>query len=128
MPLYETTFIVRQDASSSEVEKHTENFSSIIKDLGGEIIKVENWGLRDLAYPIKKSLKGYYVLMGINCSFEALKELTRKVKLNEDVIRCVSFNVDEISMAPSALIAPYDTEGEEIVIGGKESTEQRAEA
>ncbi len=127
MPLYETTFIVRQDASSQEVEKHTENFANIIKELGGAIVKVENWGLRDLAYPIKKSLKGYYVLMGINCSFEALTELTRKIKLNEDVIRCVSFNVEEISMAPSALIAPYDNEGEEIIIGGKESTEQRAE-
>lgn len=122
MPLYETTFIVRQDVSTQEVERLAESFSSIIKENKGEVIKTEQWGLRDLAYPIKKCIKGYYFLLGIDAMPEAIAEMERKAKLNEDVIRLITFNVEEISSNPSAIIAP-DEEGEEIVIGEKRNSE-----
>jgi small subunit ribosomal protein S6 len=117
MPLYETTFIVRQDVLSHEVEKLADQFSAIITAAKGKIIKTENWGLRDLAYPIKKFAKGYYVHLLIESPIEAVKEMERKISLNEDVVRCLTFKIDSIPEGPSALIAP-DEEGEEIVIGG----------
>lgn len=118
MPLYEITFITRQDASSQEVEKITESFSKIITDYKGKVIKTEQWGLRDLAYIIKKSSKGYYTFLGVDASVEAIKEFERKIKLNEYIIRCLTFRVEEISDSPSALIASEDY-GDEIVIGGE---------
>ena len=124
MPLYEMTFIVRQDVPEHEVNKITESFVGIIKEQKGKVLKKENWGLRDLAYPIKKCLKGYYVLLGIELSYEGLTELERKMKLSEDVIRHVSFNVDEISETPSPIIAP-EGEGDEIVISGRRKSDQK---
>jgi len=106
MPLYENVVITRQDLSLQDVEKLSENFAAIIKEGNGKIVKLEQWGLRDLAYPIKKSAKGYYTLFGIDAPFEAVKELNRKLKLNEDVLRSMTFRVDAIDTKPSAIIAP----------------------
>ena len=116
MPLYESTFITRQDVSLQEVEKLTDNFVKLISSMAGKVVKIEQWGLRDLAYPIKKSSKGYYTFLGIDSNIEAVKEMERKIKLTEDIIRCVTFRVDEIKEAPSPLIAPDET-GEEVIIG-----------
>ena len=119
MALYESTFITRQDVSYHDVEKLTDSFTKIINDLSGEMVKIEQWGLRDLAYEIKKSSKGYYTFLGINAPVEAIAEMERKMKLNENVIRFVTFKVEEIEDTPSPLIAPDDS-GDEIVIGDKE--------
>ncbi len=119
MTLYESTFIVRQDVSAQEVDRLTEQFSGIIRGNEGKIIKSENWGLRDLAYPIKKCSKGYYVHLGIDAPSATVKEMERRMSLNEDVIRCITFKVDAIDKNTSPLIAPEE-EGEEIVIGGDE--------
>ena len=122
MPLYESTFITRQDVSSQEVEKLTESYSKIINEMEGEVVKVEQWGLRDLAYPIKNCTKGYYTFLGISAPIQAISEMERKMKLNEDVIRCATFRVEKIEENPSPLIAP-DEGGDEIVIGGKNEEE-----
>lgn len=102
MPLYETIFITRQEVSLGDVEKLTVNFAKTLTDHGGSIVKVEQWGLRDLAYPIKKSNKGYYTLLGIDASYSAVKELERRLSLSEDVIRHVTMKVEKISKTPSA--------------------------
>lgn len=122
MPLYESTFIVRQDVSAQEVDKLAEQYAGIIKSNGGKIVKIENWGLRDLAYIIKKCSKGYYIHLRIDSPFAAVKEMERKLSLNEDIIRFMTFRVEELDSRPSPLIAP-DEEGEEIVIGGVEDKE-----
>ena len=85
MALYETVFIARQDLSPSQVEALTEKFSSTLKAKGGTVGKVEQWGLRPLAYRIKKNGKGHYVLMNVEGSASAVSEMERTKRISEDV-------------------------------------------
>ena len=110
MPLYETTFITRQDISTQDVDKLTEAFIKILEENDGQVVKVEQWGLRDLAYTIKNYNKGYYTFLGINAESASIKELERKMRLNEDVLRCISFKVDEIENEDSAIISVNQNE------------------
>ncbi len=66
MPLYESTFITRQDLSRQDVTKLTESMSAIVAQGGGKVVKDEYWGLRNLAYKINKSRKGHYVMLAID--------------------------------------------------------------
>lgn len=104
MALYETVFIIRQDISSADVDKLTEEFSGIVTKAGGEIVKTEYWGLRTLAYDINNNKKGHYVLLGINAASEIVKELERKMKFSEDVIRFLTIKVEAIEKEPSAIL------------------------
>lgn len=104
MRYYETVFIVRQDATSSQVENMTQHFTSIIKSHQGEVTKTEFCGLRPLAYPIKKNKKGHYILLNIACSVEGVTEMERQMKLNEDILRYLSVRVDSLDNNPSALM------------------------
>ena len=123
MPLYETIFITRQEVSLNDVEKITANFAKILTDNGGSIVKTEQWGLRDLAYPIKKSNKAYYTMLAIDSSYGAVKEVERRMALSEDVLRHVTVKVEKISKNPSAPIAKSSSneeavaEVEEIEVG-----------
>jgi small subunit ribosomal protein S6 len=103
MPLYESTFIVRQDISAQEVDKITDSFSKIVSDYKGKVVKKEYWGLMNLAYKVKKSKKGHYVLLGLDTAPECVTELNRQYKLSEDVIRNLTVRVEEISAEPSPL-------------------------
>ena len=104
MRYYETVFIVRQDATSSQVENMTQHFTSIVKSHQGEVTKTEFCGLRPLAYPIKKNKKGHYILLNIACSVEGVTEMERQMKLNEDILRYLSVRVDSLDNNPSALM------------------------
>ncbi len=87
MPLYENVFIARQDLTVDDVDNLVAKFSKIISDHNGKVVGKEYWGLRNLAYPIKKNVRGHYVMLNINSSFEAVEELKRVIKYNEDIIR-----------------------------------------
>jgi len=104
MPLYETVFIARQDISSQQVETLTEQMSEFISAGEGTVAKVENWGLRNLAYKIKKNRKGHYVLMNIDAPIPAVKEMERNLQLNEDVLRFMTIRVDELEEDESAML------------------------
>ena len=104
MPLYESVYIARPDISATQVETLTEEFSKIIEDNGGKIAKDEYWGLKSLAYRIKKNRKGHYSLMNIDCPAAALSEMERNMRLNEDVIRYMSVRVDEHEEGPSVMM------------------------
>ena len=104
MNFYEAVFIVRQEASSSHVESVAQEAVSIIKDLGGDITKTEFCGLRTLAYPISKCKKGHYVLLNLVANAEGVKELERRFRLNEDIIRFLIVKVDKLDNNPSALM------------------------
>ena len=104
MPLYESVFIARQDVSSAQAEQLAADFSEIITNMGGEIKKTEFWGLRSLAYKIKKNRKGHYVLLHIDAPTEAITEMERLMRLNEDVLRYISLRLEEIPEGPSAIV------------------------
>jgi small subunit ribosomal protein S6 len=104
LPLYESVYIARPDISATQVETLTEEFSKIIEDNGGKVAKDEYWGLKSLAYRIKKNRKGHYSLMNIDCPAAALSEMERNMRLNEDVIRYMSVRVDEHEEGPSVMM------------------------
>lgn len=110
MAFYESVFIMRQDASSSDVEKIVENCTKIIESFSGTVIKTEYWGLRSLAYDIRNNRKGYYVLLCIEANIDAIKEMERKMRLNETVIRFLTTRVDKIDSDPSPILKAKDND------------------
>jgi len=104
MPLYECVFIARQDISSTQVDGLAENFSQIIADNGGKVTKTEGWGLRTLAYRIKKNRKGHYVLFNLDAPAGAVQEMERNMRLNEDVLRYLTVRMDELEEGPSVIM------------------------
>lgn len=103
MSFYESTFITRQDLSPQDVDKITEYFTKVVSEHAGKVVKSEYWGLRSLAYKIKKNRKGHYVLLYVDAPADAVNELERQFKLHEDVVRSLTIRVDEISNEPSAI-------------------------
>ena len=104
MALYENIFIVRQDVSSAQVDAITDSFEEIIFGLGGSVAKREYWGLRTLAYRIKKNKKGHYVLFNIDAPSEAVNELGRQMRLHEDVLRELTIRLDSFPETPSPIM------------------------
>lgn len=104
MSYYEYVFVARQELSSQQVDALSEDFTKIIEDNEGKVTKTENWGLRNLAYKIKKNRKGHYVLLNVDAPAGAISELERNARLNEDVIRYMTIRVDELEEGPSAVL------------------------
>jgi small subunit ribosomal protein S6 len=115
MAFYESIIVIRQDVSSSDVDKIADDFIKIIKDHKGSVLKTEYWGLRTLAYEIKNNKKGHYYFMGIEADNVLVKELGRKIKLSESVIRSSLVKVKEISKAPSPILRTKSLDLEETV-------------
>jgi small subunit ribosomal protein S6 len=104
MPLYENIYIARQDATTAQVEALTEIFAGIIAEQGGKVTKKEYWGLRSLAYRIKKNRKGHYTLLNIDAPPAAVTEMERNMRISEDVLRLLTVRVDELEEGPSAML------------------------
>lgn len=96
MSFYETVFIARQDLSAKQAEDLAKSFEKIAADNGAKVVRTEHWGLRNLAYRIKKNRKGHYVLFHIDGPSTALIEMERNIRLNEDVLRYMTVKLDEI--------------------------------
>lgn len=108
MAFYETVFIARQDLSAAQVEELTAFFSDILKKQGGKVTKTESWGLRSLAYRIKKNRKGHYVLIESDTPPPALLEMERNMRIHEDILRYMSIKLDELSKGPSVMMGGGD--------------------
>lgn len=105
MPLYEFPFILRQDIATSDIKKINDKLKSIISDNGGNVLKEEYWGLRTLAYPIKKSKKGHYVMMIFEIATDkAMHELKRMVGLSDDIIRSVILKIKSFDKKDSIIM------------------------
>ena len=104
MTFYETVFIVRPDVSAQHVDGMAGNFAAIIGDGGGTVSKTENWGLRSLAYRIKKNRKGHYVLMNIDAPSAAIGEMERNMRIDEDILRYLTIRVDALDDGPSVVM------------------------
>ena len=104
MPLYESTLIARPDISGQQVEGLSEQFQAIVRDNGGAVPKTEYWGLRSLTYRIKKNRKGHYLHMQIDAPAEAIAEMERNMRINEDVMRYLTIKVDVLDPEPSSVM------------------------
>ena len=104
MPLYESVYIARPDISSTQVEALTADMTKIVEDNGGKVTKEEYWGLKSLAYRIKKNRKGHYSLLNIDAPPAALTEMERNMRIHEDILRYMSIRVDEHEEGPSTMM------------------------
>lgn len=97
MTNYESVLIARQDLGTAQVNSIVEELSNVIQKEGGNVVRVDNWGLKNLAYRIKKNRKGHYVLMNISAPASAIAEFERIMRFNEDIIRYMTVKVDQFS-------------------------------
>lgn len=108
MPLYEHTFLARQDISTQQVEELTTQFSDLIKEHGGSVGRVEQWGLKSLQYRINKNRKAHFTLMNVEAPGEAIHEMERQMRIHEDILRYMTIRVDEHEEGPSAMLRRSD--------------------
>ena len=109
MAFYEHVVITRPDISPAQVDSFVEELSGFLKEKGATIGKTEYWGLRNLAYPIKKQRKGHYSLINIDAPAEAIHELERRQRLSEDVMRYMTIRVEELTDEPSPVLSRKDS-------------------
>ncbi len=113
MPLYECVLIARNDVTQQQVETVADNIGSSLETEGGTVQKREYWGLRGLAYRIKKNRKGHYMLLGLDAKPAFITEMERQLRLNEDILRFMTIRVEAIDAeTPSAILSRKSDERE----------------
>ena len=104
MAFYECIFIVRQDVPAADVHKLADKMVEVVSGHEGNLIKREHWGLRNLAYAIKKNRRGHYVMLGVSGSAEMVDEFRRTCKVNEDILKCLVIKVEKLDSSPSQMM------------------------
>ena len=110
MPYYEHVLIARPEISPQQVDTLIEEITKTVKELGGQTSRTEYWGLRNLTYRIRKNRKGHYALINIDCPATAVRELERRLLINEDVMRFKTIRVEALDEEPSPILARRDRE------------------
>jgi small subunit ribosomal protein S6 len=108
MPLYEHVFLARQDVSNAQVEALTKDYTDVIEQGGGKITKSEYWGVKTLAYKIKKNRKAHFSLLNIDAPHEAVAEMERRMGLSTEIVRFLTIKVDEHETEPSVMMRKSD--------------------
>ena len=106
---YEIVFLVHPD-QSEQVPAMIDRYRSLIESGNGVIHRLEDWGRRQLAYPIAKVHKAHYVLLNIECALETLRELEAAFKFNDAVLRSLVINRDSAVTVPSPLVKEKEKE------------------
>ena len=101
MQCYEHTLIARQDLSPQQAQALAETYYSVLAEHGAEVTKTEYWGLRSLAYRIRKNRKGHYLHFNLRAPADAITELERQERLSDDVLRYLTVRVDTLEEGPS---------------------------
>ena len=104
MALYEHVYLARQDVTAQQVDAMTEQFKGIIEANGGKVAKVEYWGVKSLAYRIKKNRKAHMSLFNVDAPPAAITEMERQMRINEDVLRFLTLRVEAFEEGPSAML------------------------
>ena len=110
MALYEHVFLARQDLSQAQVDALAATATEIVEANQGKVTKTESWGLKNLAYKIKRNRKAHFVLLNIEAPAGTVAELERQTAINEDVIRWLTVRVDEHEAGPSVQMRKQDRE------------------
>ena len=108
MSLYEHVFLARQDITPQQVDTIVETLKGIIEGNGGKVEKVEGWGLKTLAYRIKKNRKAHFTLLNLDAPPAAVKEMERQMGINEDILRFMTIKVEALDPEPSAMVQKRD--------------------
>lgn len=118
MALYEHVFLARQDVSSQQVETLVEQFKGVIEAGGGKLEKNEYWGVKSLAYRIKKNRKAHFTLLNLDAPAAAVAEMERQMRISEDVLRFMTVRVEALEEGPSAMLQKRDRDDREGGRGG----------
>ena len=121
---YEIVFIVHPD-QSEQVPGMVERYRSIVTAKGGSIHRLEDWGRRQLAYPIQKIHKAHYVLMNIECDGETLNELEHAFKFNDAVLRHLTIKMKAAVTVPSPMMKEEKSKS---LLGGDAAPAEQAAA
>ena len=103
MAFYENIFIARQELGDKEINNTIKNYKKILEKYKANLVDTELWGLRNLAYKIEKNKKGHYVVLKIDGNGQAIHELERNMRIDENIIRYLSLKTDSINTEPSIL-------------------------
>ena len=98
MNLYEHTIIARQDVSPTQIKQIQEKYSKIVKKYEGDVVKLENWGLMNLSYLIKKNKKGIYIHFKIKGDGKTISELEKSEKIDKNLLRFLTVKVKEFDL------------------------------
>ena len=98
MNFYEHTIITRQDISPSQLKQVEEKYKKIIENNEGNLLKTENWGLRNLSYLIKKNKKGNYIHFKIECDGPTISELEKSEKIDKNLLRYLTVKVKKFDL------------------------------
>ena len=118
MALYEHIFLARQDVSQQQVEELTAALTEILGQNGGKVTKNEYWGLKGLAYRIRKNRKAHYTLLNIDATPAAVAEMERQMRINEDILRFMTISVEALEEGPSAMMQKRDRDDRDNARGG----------
>ena len=110
MPLYEHVFLARQDLSQAQVDALAATATEIVEKGEGKVTKTETWGLKNLAYKLKRNRKAHFVLLNIDAPAGVVAELERQTGINEDVIRWMTVRVETHEEGPSVMMRKNDRE------------------
>lgn len=105
MNYYESIFILNPDLPSDQAEKIQQTMTAVIERSGGSIHVVENWGVKRLAYHVKKFKKGNYIFMQFAGDGPALLELERNYRLNDGVIKYMTLSIEKDTLKPAEAVA-----------------------
>ena len=119
MPLYECVLIARNDVTQQQVENLADQIGQLVEGDGGSVKKREYWGLRSLAYRVKKNRKGHYMLLVLEANSRFVSEMERQLRLNEDILRFMTLRVDDIAEGPSAILSRKSDENDRNFRGPK---------
>ena len=98
MKLYEHTIIARQDTSPSQLKQIQEKYSKIVEKNDGDVVKLENWGLMNLSYLIKKNKKGNYIHFKIKADGKIISELEKNEKIDKNLLRYLTVKVKKFDL------------------------------
>ncbi len=108
MPLYEHVFLARQDVTPQQVETMVDQYKGVIEQGGGKVEKTEMWGIKSLAYRIKKNRKAHFTMFNLDAPAPALAEMERQMRINEDILRFLTIRVEELETEPSVMMQKRD--------------------
>jgi len=109
---YEVMYIINPETDAEKIEKLNEAVGKLIEKEGGEIVRMDDIGIRNLAYPIQKKNTGHYVLFEINGTGQEILELERRMRVNDLVIRYMTVRVDEDRKKAEAIKAKREVRNE----------------
>ncbi|MEC8233927.1 MAG: 30S ribosomal protein S6 [Pseudomonadota bacterium] len=104
MAIYECVYIARQELTAAQAEQLSKDLTKIVSSNSGEIKRQEYWGLRNLAYKIRKNRKGHYTMFHIEAPASTIEELERNMRLNEDILRYLTVKIDKLPEGPSVMM------------------------